>query len=276
MTDRDEQTGQITSSLICVGCRYELVGLQHDGVCPECGASVDSSVRRLRLRTSDAAFARRIEAGVRMLLTSSLFSCVIVVVTVMGKIAETLFVAMVFGAILTVAGFCGAWFCWIVGWWLLASEDRSIPARSSWTCRLIKVCCGAQVASLAIGILPAVGCMTSSGEDYFAIAVGIFALTAAASAVCGVAGLGRLGQILRLLVAPGVEEAVTTMRVVLLIVYGGIIISGLVCMLSPTIGGMIILGFLTLLSIANLLWPFLVFSLWRAIRPEVPGKRVSV
>ena len=40
------------------------------------------------------------------------------------------------------------------------------------------------------------------------------------------------------------------------------------------VGGAMLLGFFGLLTIANLLWPFLLFGLWRAIRPELPEKRV--
>ena len=55
----------------CVRCRYDLYGLSRDGLCPECGTSVERSLCLDRLSLADPAWLARLARG-QMLITCGL------------------------------------------------------------------------------------------------------------------------------------------------------------------------------------------------------------
>lgn len=52
----------------CLVCGYSLRGLDWSGVCPECGAAVDRSLRGDPLRNADPTYLKRLRLGSRMLM----------------------------------------------------------------------------------------------------------------------------------------------------------------------------------------------------------------
>src|SRR4051812_44991846 len=69
------QTAEISADLPCHRCGYDLRVHPHDGVCPECGASVAEArrvaaiPRRPAWRDSDPCWRRRMLAGAWVLVT---------------------------------------------------------------------------------------------------------------------------------------------------------------------------------------------------------------
>ncbi len=67
-TDLDS-TGRLAGDLPCIRCGYNLKTLLPDGICPECGLSIDQSIRRGLLRYSDPQWVARIAAGMRWVVS---------------------------------------------------------------------------------------------------------------------------------------------------------------------------------------------------------------
>jgi hypothetical protein len=80
---------RIDFDLSCRACRYVLRGVVFDGVCPECGAPVASSLRDDLILFAPARVRRRLRAGAWVLL---------------GAIGVALAVAMIHGATLAIWG----------------------------------------------------------------------------------------------------------------------------------------------------------------------------
>jgi hypothetical protein len=130
-----QATGDILGrDLHCKECGYNLRGLPHAGACPECGLSVERSLRGDLLRDSSPAYLRRLMRGLKLARWSATVLVVapflVVALTILaGSLAlpvaveNVMFgalVAVVIVAPLLIAG----------GWWLISTPDPGL-ARST-------------------------------------------------------------------------------------------------------------------------------------------------
>lgn len=58
-----DEHGRISRSIPCLGCEYNLRGLEPEGRCPECGTPVGRTVFRSRLHFSDPRWLGRLQSG---------------------------------------------------------------------------------------------------------------------------------------------------------------------------------------------------------------------
>ena len=58
----------IERSQPCVKCGYDLRGLPVKGVCPECGTSVEDSLRGLLLQFASAEYRGKLSRGLSLIL----------------------------------------------------------------------------------------------------------------------------------------------------------------------------------------------------------------
>lgn len=62
-----DSVGVVPKGITCITCEYELGGLATDGVCPECAAPIERSMRGDWLRNADPRWLKRACLGVRMM-----------------------------------------------------------------------------------------------------------------------------------------------------------------------------------------------------------------
>lgn len=69
-----DETDRIAQSLPCVGCRYDLRGLEPTGTCPECGKDIERSARGELLRFAHPKWVRRLAIGADCIIIGTIFS----------------------------------------------------------------------------------------------------------------------------------------------------------------------------------------------------------
>ena len=160
----------------CVGCSYNLRGLQTDGRCPECGYSIQRSLMGPLLRYSSAEYLKTLQQGVLLLIIAAFASVVIgIVATVLeaaiagitinqggvpgpgggagmagplaalnGAHAFVLFAVEALGAIVA-----------IVGWYMLSVEDPSFVGteNGSKARRAVRILTMVRLAAVLGGLL---------------------------------------------------------------------------------------------------------------------------
>lgn len=75
-----DSSGRIDTDVNCVGCEYNLRGLDGEAVCPECGMAVERSLRGDRLRFADPQWVGQLSRGMTLAWVSlvvAFFSAVI-------------------------------------------------------------------------------------------------------------------------------------------------------------------------------------------------------
>jgi len=81
-----DDRGGLDAHIRCFECEYDLIGLDPDGVCPECGGSVDWPTRGNMLMFADPAWAARVTLGITIILwgmLAAVVSQVLVIVIIM-------------------------------------------------------------------------------------------------------------------------------------------------------------------------------------------------
>ena len=155
---------QVKEDRNCVGCSYNLRGLQSDGLCPECGYSIQRSLMGPLLRYSSAEYLKTLQQGVLLLIISAFASVVIGMVTfaieaaiagiainqgvplagLTGARAFVLFAVEAVGAIVA-----------IVGWYMLSVEDPSFVGteNGSKARRAVRILTMVRLAAVLGGLL---------------------------------------------------------------------------------------------------------------------------
>lgn len=123
--------GVVVSGIACVDCGYELAGLHEHGHCPECGASIERSLKGDLLLHASPEYLATLHRGSVIVLTIILFQVALAFVSfglvVAFAVAPPVFLALgwfefastAFGLLLS------AGLVW--GWWLLSTP---MPALS--------------------------------------------------------------------------------------------------------------------------------------------------
>ena len=83
------------TELSCIRCDYSLIGLSHDGVCPECGTSIQHSIHDNRLDYADPAFIARLARGATLLKFS--INCVVaLIIAALAGLILSMILSLVF------------------------------------------------------------------------------------------------------------------------------------------------------------------------------------
>ena len=71
-TTRRDDHGRLDSELICVGCQYNLRGQLPQGTCPECGESVEKSLKSDHLRFASLVWLRSVKSGLSLIIIATI------------------------------------------------------------------------------------------------------------------------------------------------------------------------------------------------------------
>lgn len=141
----------------CVGCRYDLGGLEPRGACPECGLAIEESVGWRWLRWEPAGYRKRLSLAAVVVWASGL--ALILTVLVMAGIAAVLLIddelARLSRSVLGWAVLALISFELVLGWWYLSapsprttgSRGRDGMHRQRFLCRLF----GLSATAVAMG-----------------------------------------------------------------------------------------------------------------------------
>lgn len=136
------------AELLCVTCGYALRGLDHDGMCPECGTPIERSLRGDLLAGAAPAWLATVTRGATLIALGLRIAVVCVLATLgltitfvfismarpgLPSIVETIFTCIIAGAVigLPVAGCV----CAIGVFLLTAREGRDLERESPWSSR---------------------------------------------------------------------------------------------------------------------------------------------
>jgi len=143
----------VAAGVRCAGCGYELVGLDPDSLCPECGRAVDDSLRGLYLVYRPMGYVKSLHRGLGMVRLGILLNVVFTIVwfiaaaalgaAASGPISVVGAIALVISLAIQVMA--------LVGWIWFTARDPSDPLedRSANSRRLVRIG--------AIGLLVMVG-----------------------------------------------------------------------------------------------------------------------
>lgn len=149
--------GPLAGALLCVSCGYDLRGLDVDGNCPECGASIEISMHPAWLLAADSSWLARVVARRRAMIRSLCISAA--VVAVVGSACVVLGMLNSFGRFLLVpVAICLLQWVRLV-WALTARHDVLDRGRTAWESgRSARGILVALVAGAAlVGLMVAVG-----------------------------------------------------------------------------------------------------------------------
>jgi hypothetical protein len=113
--------------LHCITCGYDLAGLEHSRLCPECATPIERS-RFLSTRVS-ITHRRSVHAGTTLLLISFAivpFGWVLAILATIG------YGQRASAGIAVMAVWLAAAVCWPIGWWFVSSVSAGTPQRRRW------------------------------------------------------------------------------------------------------------------------------------------------
>lgn len=113
----------VPSNVQCVRCGYVLAGLKPDGVCPECGLPVETSVRDVWLTRRSVSYRWVVRSGAAMVL----FGTAVMTIGFYVALGVALLWHLVPESVLLAAGLtvlAGA-LAKLAGWWQLTRLDRA-------------------------------------------------------------------------------------------------------------------------------------------------------
>lgn len=145
-----------TDDVLCVFCANDLAGLPEEGVCPECGRSIERSIRGDRLACAPRAYLRRLSAGTSLVFGGLAVAIAVpwAVMVLHGFLAREGALTVVAAPII-IAARLGGLLVLLGGWSLLGTlhpdyvHDRAAIAVSV----MVRVAAGAAViaATLTVG-----------------------------------------------------------------------------------------------------------------------------
>lgn len=129
----------VTSHIPCFACGYDLHGLPHDALCPECGRPVVHSLNNPVAARWGFRPARKIRRGVKLLTFCEAYF-------VLGTIVCLIFPPIDFPLLLA---FIGLWqLLTLIAWWMTATPPTPIPGNDA-PRRLAPLCWTIRLAGLA-------------------------------------------------------------------------------------------------------------------------------
>lgn len=110
----------VMKGVVCAGCGYALEGLASSGKCPECGMSVERSLRGPMLRFAGVEYLKNLHLGVCLVLIANILSIVMFVLVILGTVGVSMLngtkgqwfdaASNLFGLIPTITGLVGYWY----------------------------------------------------------------------------------------------------------------------------------------------------------------------
>lgn len=119
----------------CKQCGYDLSGLSEDGVCPECGFSIELSLAEDLLENSAPAYLKVLHLGVILILTAltikflSILGSIIHGFTVSYNGSTTTGNTGIFNSIESIVDFVAALIT-AIGWWMFSAPDPMFTGRA--------------------------------------------------------------------------------------------------------------------------------------------------
>lgn len=117
--------GVIDTSVLCITCGYDLVGLTNDDQCPECGTPAANSTRGTMLIHSSPEHTARLHKGV-FIIQAAIITAIIATVLLLIVGLAVAFTSAVLSTGAQIAGQViqtGAWAAVLYGWWLFSEPD---------------------------------------------------------------------------------------------------------------------------------------------------------
>lgn len=116
----------------CVGCAYELSRLPLSGKCPECGFSIELSIRGDFLAGRLPAYLTQLRRGALLVIVAlNTFgvSCLLALLTSLAVVLELHRDQFIVGSLASISalGFAASFLLYVVGWWVIGGPD---PAKS--------------------------------------------------------------------------------------------------------------------------------------------------
>jgi hypothetical protein len=119
-------TTTLDTSIHCIRCGYDLIGLPANGVCPECGTHVEDSNRGTLLQYSAPEYLEKLHQGTVYILTAIIVYVLTMLLAILGSIifgalgatASPLLIVVPMGLIGFVAMIGMAY-----GWWRFSEPD---------------------------------------------------------------------------------------------------------------------------------------------------------
>ncbi len=176
----------IEDDRLCITCGFEIRGLPSDGKCPECGTSIEDSLRSGPLFFADPAYLRTIHCGTVIVLVS--VGCKIIFPIGAPLIAALANPASGAGAglVTAITAMFVPWVGSSFGWWLLAAPDPGLKE----TIRDGRIRRLARALSAVIGVAAAAALPFSFAGGAQASPFGSTAWVAGAALVVGFIVLG--------------------------------------------------------------------------------------
>lgn len=154
MNESNDPRARVETSVQCLKCGYDLLGLDRAAVCPECAAPISDSVRGTLLRFADPAYLSRLHSGAVLVLTAIIVGLLSDVAGRLTSVAAPdlhISVSLAFGVVSFLAGVCG-----LVGWWRLSTLDPNYPGQDTGGAarRFVRIAVIVQAVALAMLPLP--------------------------------------------------------------------------------------------------------------------------
>ncbi len=116
----------LDTSVHCIRCGYDLVGLPINGVCPECGTFVEDSRRGTLLEHSAPEYLEKLHRGVFIILAAIVAYFILFIGTIVGSVISGVLgsggLAIAFVVVMAIVGL-GASIAVVFGWWLFSAPD---------------------------------------------------------------------------------------------------------------------------------------------------------
>lgn len=171
MSEHPTANDRVETSVQCIKCGYDLVGLEPTGVCPECGAPVEQTLQGTLITHARPEYLAKLHRGVYFVLANIILGILVGITSaVLGFAApgdETLLLALQWT--LAIAGLAiGA--LGLVGWWRLSTPDPDYTGKDEG--RTPRVLIRATVVAYALLAVAgfAIGLPTAGAEPDDAIA----------------------------------------------------------------------------------------------------------
>lgn len=175
----------------CVRCGYDLHGLPPSGNCPECGLSIERSLRGELLQFSDDAYRAQLLRGVTLIMTGIIVSLSLIIVALIFMIAMPGNVSssamQLTGIISTAISITGFYFYSTADPGQIAGNKGESPRR--WIRIALVVVAVGTVGQFAFALIATLAPPAAPNTPQFGVGAGLIGLALIASILGGIAGI---------------------------------------------------------------------------------------
>ena len=165
--------GVIDTSVLCITCGYNLIGLTHGDVCPECGTPAVNSTRGTMLIHSSPEHTARLHKGVFTVQAAIITAIIVGVLLLIAGFATATASGgssmglQIFGQVIQT----GAWAAVLYGWWLFSEPDPHYTGKDAGdgARKFVRISVIVQAAVIAIGFIVGLGQIGSGSANVAAL-----------------------------------------------------------------------------------------------------------